>query len=127
MKEPGATLLTSSPGPRISFGSLNDRRFTGNRSWIHSIWTRLHRCFRVPCKLLGHYFNVGGEGFVPFQNFAGVGGHAPKDRRKAALRAVLRFVEGFVVADCIEKIVVLLLIGILPAALPAPYHLALEI
>lgn len=74
----------------------------------------------VPVKDFGQDGSLGGEGFVPFNGFAGVGGHASEDGGHSAFGAVFGFVEGFVVADGVEEVVVFLLVGVFALSIESP-------
>ena len=83
---------------------------------------RVVRKFRHPTRGLRHGVDVRSDGGIPFDFFAGIGGHAAEDGRHGAVRAVFGFVVRLVVADGGEQVVVLLLIWFAASdvALPAP-------
>src|SRR5688572_17134844 len=91
---------------------------------VHPVGAGFVGRFGVPIEGLGHDAEVGVDGVVPVQDFAGVGGHAAEDGGHAALGAVFGFVEGLVVADGLEQVVVFLLVRIATAVAEAPGVLA---
>src|SRR5258705_1692864 len=82
---------------------------------IHPVGFRLYQWFGIPRKLLRHQVDLRVQGVAPFNDFARVRRHATEDRGHGAVCAIFGFAVGFIIANGIEQVVVLLLIRILPA------------
>src|SRR5258705_270507 len=67
----------------------------------------------IPGEFIWEVIDIGVNRRVPLEHFAGIRGHAAKDCGHGAVGAVFGFVIRSVIADCGEKIIVLLLVGVL--------------
>ena len=101
-------------------GFLDYDGSAGYGAGIGSVWTGHGFHGSVPVKDFGQEGGFGGQGFVPLDGFTGVGSHASEDGGHGAFGAVFGFVEGLVVADGVEEVVVFLLVGVFALAVEAP-------
>src|SRR5207237_4151486 len=92
----------------------------GHRDGVLAVLIRHGRGLGVPGVFLGHDVRALGQGVVPEHALATVSRHAAHDRGERANRAVLALVVGDVVADRVEKVVVLLLVRVLALGVGLP-------
>ena len=67
----------------------------------------------IPCEGLWQGADLGVDGIFPFNDLARVSCHTPEDGSHRTLGTILSFIVGNIVADRVEEVIVLLLIGVL--------------